>query len=319
MIAKAERKPLSRKQKRNLFFTAMVIYPLLIFVLFYVVVNFNTIILAFTEYNTIPNQIGYTRSFAGFKNFKVVYDMLMYENNYQMIINTFILFFFKLIIGLPVSFIFAYYIYKKFALSKFYRVICFLPNIIPNLIMVYLFRFLVNQGFVALFSAERGLLQNPTTEFGTILFFNLWLGFATQTLVFASAMSGIDYSIIEAAQIDGASPVQELWHVILPGIFKTFETYVLVGIATMFVDQMSLMTFYDKFDIPGSMRTVGYFLYVQSYESDFVPNTSWETNHNYGKISYSQISAYSLIISLFVIPVTLIARKLFKKYGPSEE
>ena len=87
MIAKAERKPLSRKQKRNLFFTAMVIYPLLIFVLFYVVVNFNTIILAFTEYNTIPNQIGYTRSFAGFKNFKVVYDMLMYENNYQMIIN----------------------------------------------------------------------------------------------------------------------------------------------------------------------------------------------------------------------------------------
>ena len=109
-----KRKPMSRTAKRNLFFVAMTIYPLLVFVLFYIVVNFNTIILSFTEYNTIPGQIGYTRAFSGIKNFRVVFDMLKYENNYVMIINSFKLFFYKLIIGLPISFIFAYYIYKKY-------------------------------------------------------------------------------------------------------------------------------------------------------------------------------------------------------------
>lgn len=317
-MEQTKRKPMSRKSKRNLFFGAMVLYPLLVFVLFYVIVNFNTIILAFTEYTTTPGVIGYNRIFAGLKNFRVVFEMLKFENNYVMILNSLKLFFYKLVIGLPISFIFAYYIYKKYALSKFFRVICFLPNIIPNLIMVYLFRFLVNEGIVAIFNAERGLLQNPTTEWGTILFFNLWLGFATQTLVFASSMSAIDYSIIESAEIDGATPIQELWHIILPGVFGTFETYVLVAIATMFVDQMSLITFYDKFDIPGNMRTVGYYLYVQAYQSDFVPSTSWENNHIHGKLSYSQISSFSLMVSLVVIPITLIVRKLFKKYGPSE-
>ena len=318
-MEKQKRKPLSRTQKRNIFFALMVLYPLLVFVLFYVVVNFNTIILSFTEYSSIPGEIGYIRSFSGLKNFRVVFEMLKFENNYMMVVNSVKLFVYKLLIGLPISFIFAYYIYKKYRMYKFFRVICFLPNIIPNLIMVYLFKFLVNQGIIALFNAQRGLLQNPTTEFGTILFFNLWLGFATQTLVFASAMSGIDRSIIEAAQMDGATPIQELWHIILPSIFKTFETYVLVGIAMMFVDQMSLMTFYDKFDIPGNMRTVGYYLYVQSYQSDFVPSTIWENNHAYGKLPYSQISAFSLLISLVIIPITLIVRKLFNKYGPSED
>lgn len=315
----SKKQPLSRKTKRNIFFGAMVAYPLLVFLVFYCIVNFNSIILAFSEYNTVPNQIGYVKSFAGLKNFRIVLEMLSYEDNMQMVYNSLILFFFKLIIGLPVSFIFAYYIYKKYAFSKFFRVICFLPNIIPNLIMVYLFRFLVNQGIIAIFSVEKGLLQNTATEFGTILFFNLWLGFATQTLVFASAINGIDYSIIESAELDGASPFQELIHVILPSVFKTFETYVLVAIAAIFVDQMSLMTFYDKFSIPGNMRTIGYYLYVQAYTSDFVPTTLWETNHDFGKLSYSQLSAFSILISLIIIPITLIARKLFHKYGPREE
>lgn len=297
----------------------MVIYPLLVFLVFYCIVNFNTIVLAFTEYQTVPGKIGYTTSFAGFKNFRIVFEMLRYEDNFKMVTNSIILFAFKLVIGLPVSFIFAYYIYKKYAMSKFFRVICFLPNIIPNLIMVYLFRFLVNQGVIALFNVDKGLLQNTSTEFATILFFNLWLGFATQTLVFTSAINGIDYSIIESCELDGATPFQELLHVILPSVFKTFETYVLVAIATIFVDQMSLMTFYDKFSIPGSMRTVGYYLYVQAYNSDFVPETLWETNHDVGKLSYSQLSSFSLIISLIIIPITLLVRKLFKEYGPRED
>lgn len=311
--------PMSRTKKRNIFFAVMVAYPLLVFVLFYVIVNFNTITLALTEYKGIEGSIGYTKEFAGIKNFKIVIDMLKYENNYVMIINSLKLFFFKLVIGLPVSFVFAYYIYKKFALSKFYRVICFLPNVIPNLIMVYLFRFLVNQGFIAIFNAEKGLLQNTSTEWWTILFFNLWLGFATQTLVFSSAMSGIETSIIESAELDGATSMQELWYIILPSIFKTFETYVLVAIATIFVDQMSLMTFYDKFSIPGNMRTVGYYLYVQAYTSDFVPSTAWETNHDYGKLSYGQLSSFGLMISLVIIPITMIVRKLFNRFGPSED
>ena len=131
-------KTLTRNQQRNLFFGLMVSVPILLFVLFYGVINFNTILLAFQTHEAIPGQIGYETSFAKFENFKVVFQMLSYGENWRMVTNSLILWAFKLCIGLSVSVIFSYYVYKKMVGSRFFRVVLFLPNIISNLVMVYL-------------------------------------------------------------------------------------------------------------------------------------------------------------------------------------
>jgi ABC-type sugar transport system permease subunit len=315
---KAER-TLTRNQQRNLFFGLMVAVPILLFILFYGVINFNTILLAFQKYE--PKQgasVGYDVTFAGFENFEIVIKMLSYGDNWKMVTNSLTLWAFKLFIGLSVSIIFSYYVYKKMAGSRFFRVVLFLPNIISNLIMVYLFRYFVNNALISVMNIELGLLDNPATDFGTILFFNLWLGFAGQTLMFTSAMSSINESIVESAQIDGVGPIGELFYITIPMIYHTLTTFIIIGIAEIFVDQMSLMTFYDKFSILPRLRTVGYFLFQQAYESELVPMTPWLSNPDYGKLSYSQLSAFGVMISAVIIPISFTVKKLLDKISPSE-
>lgn len=313
-------KTYTRNQKRNLFFGLMVTVPIIIFVIFYGVINFNTLLLAFRKYEPLPDSdVGYKISFAGLENFSVVLRMLAYNENWKMVTNSLVLWAFKLFVGLSFSIIFSYYVYKKAAGSRFFRVVLFLPNIISNLIMVYLFRYFVNNALVSVFNLKLGLLDNPNTNFATILFFNLWLGFAGQTLMFTSSMSSINESVVESAQIDGVNTVNELFYITIPMIYPTFTTFVVISLAEIFVDQMSLITFYDKFSILPNLRTVGYYLFQQAYESEVIPNTSWETNHDYGKLSYSQLSAFGVMISAVIIPTSFGVRKVLNLVSPSED
>ena len=313
------KKTLKRNTKRNLFFGVMIIVPLIIFIIFYGTINVNSLMLAFRKYEAVEGQVGYKISFAGLYNFKIVFKMLSYGENWKMVTNSLILWVFKLCVGLPMSIIFSYYVYKKMFGSRFFRVVLFLPNIISNLIMVYLFRYLVNNAFVTVFGLKLGLLDSPNTNFATILFFNLWLGFAGQTLMFTSAMSSIDESIVEAAQVDGITPVKELIYITIPMIFYTFTTFVILSIAEIFVDQMSLMTFYDKFSILPYLKTVGYYLFQQAYESEIIPTTHWLTSPDNGKLSYSELAAFGVMISAVIIPISFGTRKLLDAVGPTEK
>lgn len=311
---------LKRKEQRNLFFGLMIIVPLIIFIIFYGTINVNSLLLSFKKYEPLENnQIGNKITFAGFDNFVTVIKMLSYGENWKMVTNSLILWAFKLCVGLPVSLIFSYYVYKKMAGSRFFRVVLFLPNVISNLIMVFLFRYLVNEVFVNVLGlVETGLLDSPKTNFATILFFNLWLGFAGQTLMFTSAMSSIDESMVEAAQVDGITPMKELFYITLPMIFSTFTTFVVLGIAEMFVDQMSLVTFYDWYSMKSYLRTVGYFLFQQAYKSDIIPTNSWLTNHDKGYLSYSELAAFGFMISMVIIPLSFGTRKVLDKIGPGD-
>ncbi len=311
-------KTLTRTQKRNIFFGVMISIPILMFILFYVCINANTILMAFKHYEAIEGEYGYKVTFAGFKNFATVIKMLTTGENWLMIKNSVVLWFFKLTIGLSVSIIFSYYVYKKMLGARFFRVILFLPNIISNLIMVYLFRYLVNT-LIKAPNSEFGILEVADTAFAPILFFNLWLGFAGQTLLITSAMSSINESIEEAAQVDGVNSISELFYITLPMIMPTLTTFIVLSIAELFVDQMSLLTFYDKFSVNGKLQTIGFYLYQQAYETEIVPQTPWSPVTNKGKLSYSELSAFGVMISAIVIPVSFGVRKLLTWLDPNED
>lgn len=318
-----KKKSLTRTQRRTLFFAGMVAVPILLFIVFYCIVNIDSIFLAFKTYTLDTEKVEYVEKFVWFDNFKFVLEMLSYGDNSKMVTNSLLLWVLKLFIGLPVSIIFSYYIYKKYIGSGFFRVILFLPNVISNLVMVYLFRLFANNGIVELFGLETGmgLLDNPKTELWTIFFFNLWLGFAGQTLMFTSSMAGINESIVESVQLDGANALGEMWYITIPMIYPTFTTFVILGIAEIFTDQMSMMSFRDGLELAESrLQTVGYYMYWQSLNSDLTASKGvWSAANLKGYLSYTQLSAFGVLISVIVIPVSLAVRKLLDKVGPSVE
>ena len=153
-----------------------------------------------------------------------------------------------------------------------------------------------------------------TNKMGVVIFYNLWTGFGMNILMYSGAMSGINESISESAQLDGVNVVSEFFYITLPMIFPTVITFLVMGISGIFTDQMGLYTFFKD---TAEFQTVGYFIYVQSLRSDLIAPKG-DPSKDQLFLSYSEISALGLMITALILPITLTVRHLLEKYGPSD-
>ena len=53
------------------------------------------------------------------------------------------------------------------------------------------------------------------------------------SVLYLSALTGIDQSLYEAAKIDGANKMQQIWHVTLPGIRPTIVVLLILNVGQM--------------------------------------------------------------------------------------
>ena len=316
MQNKLYKKKISRRRIAELlFFASLVIIPTIQFFIFYVGVNFNSFIQAFKKYELPLGSSSYIISFAKFENFSEAWAIM--KNNLSMFTNALILFAWNMLVGMPLAVIFSFYIYKKYTLSGLYKVVLFMPQIISGLVFALLFNYITTNVYQTivqkLFGKEvYGLLYDLKTRFGTVIFFNLWVSFGSNVLLFSGSMSGIDPSVVESARIDGANVIQELWYITLPLIYPTVVQLIIIGITSFCSNQMNLMNLYGaQASESREMGTIGFFLYKSS--------TTVENIATRNTYSFGQLSAMGLILTMIMLPITLIARKLMNKYGPSTD
>lgn len=310
------RKILRRETKLKIFYACMIVLPLLHFFIYYIYINFDTVVMSFKTYFINPETNRLDSKWVGLQNFKTIFQFFNDKPIRVIAIrNSIIFYLFKLIVGMSIALIFSFYIYKKFLFSEFFRVVLFLPNLISSILMVVLFRYIVGAMYTELTGAPQGLLSNPDTQLGTIIFFNLWLGLASQILMFSSAMSGINESIVESAQLDGINQIKEFWYITLPMIFPTFITFVATGMAACFTDQMNLYTFEGPSAVEAPFSTIGYMLYVFTLNSTQLSN--YDSTLRNPQLSYPELTALGLLISFVTVPAVMITKRLLEKYGPS--
>lgn len=301
--------PLTREKKRLIFYILMMIWPVAQIAIFYIYANISALSLAFQKYSLGVGE-QYQIDWVLFDNFARIINLFSTEYYLDMVWNSILLHLFKLFAGTALALGFSYYIYKKFALSEFFRVMLFLPSIISSVVLIMLYRYVVTDVYMALFNAPEGLMSTHTMA--VVVFYNVWVSFGMNVLLYCGAMSGINDSISESAQLDGVNILGEFFYITLPMIFPTITTFIVVGIAGIFSDNMHLYTFYME---GAPFQTVGYFIYVQSLKSGLIPRSSVG---NIVWLSYSEISALGLMITAIICPLSLITRNLLEKYGPSD-
>ena len=291
----------SKKKSRLIFYICGVAWPVIQFIVFYVFVNFNSILLSFRNFDI---QNGY--SFAGIDNFKRVFSEIATQPFLKTAFkNTFLIFGIS-IVSMFATLIMSYYLYKKHLFSGIFKVMLFLPSIIPGIALVICYKYFVEVGvpkiWEELFNISiQGLLSNPDTKLITILFFNVWFGVGSTFLLYSGAMSGISDSIIEAATLDGVTAMQEFGYIVFPMIFPTFSTFFITSFATLFTNQMSVFSFSGA-QADYSVYTIGYYLYksVQTATMD----------------QYPYLSAFGLVLTVIIIPICLLTKKALDKFGP---
>ncbi|MFA7561020.1 MAG: sugar ABC transporter permease [Candidatus Izemoplasmatales bacterium] len=290
----------TKRRGERIFFIALIAYPILQFFIFYVVVNINSLLLAFQEFNIETATFQY----AGFKNFALfLRDITQDPAMKQATINSVTLYLSTLFIALPLNLVFSFFLYKKVVGKGVFRVVLFLPQIISALVVSLMFRYFVENAISEIIGFN--LLQTKSTGFSTIVFYTIWASFGTQILVYTSAMSKIDPSLIEFGRLEGMSMFQEFRYVTLPSIFPTITVFLVVGVAGLFTNQASLFNFYGP-TARGDMQTLGYIFFVKVIK-----------NNDASFAQYPYASAAGILFTLIAAPVTIIAKNLLEKYGPS--
>lgn len=299
-----EKKTLSREKKRLIFYILMLIFPLANFALFYVYVNIDMFKLAFTSYDYVLGK-GYIAEFVWFENFEYVFNFL---STRMFMVGQSMLFYLFTLCMMPIAVIFSYYVYKGYPAANFFRVILYLPSIFSGIVMVLLYRYM----FSAVFKTELLL--------GHILFYNVWASFGMNMIMYIGAMCGINTSIPESAQLDGATAIQEFWYITIRMIFPTIRTFLVVGLVNLFTNSANLYTFYgNQAASYTDARPFGYWMQLEKLMAKDVNNGLILRNDNGNVMAFPQLSALGIVITFITLPVTLGVRRLLEKYGPSED
>lgn len=302
------RNVINRRRIREIVFFAVITgVPIIQFCLFYIGVNVNSLLLAFKNYDALTD----TYVFIGADNFVRFFTEWKATGifNYA-IVNSLIAWVLTFGVGTTLGLVFAYYIARrKFGHGPF-KVILFLPNVVSGIVLVVIFKAFTDSFIPALLRAldgkeHLGLIQNPATTFGTIIFYNIWIGFGVNVLMYSGAMSGIDDSLFEAARMDGAGAAREFFSIVLPIVYPTIVVFFTAGIAGLFTNQLNLYSFFGE---SAQIRyyTFGYFLY-RSVQIDLTGS------------QFGYLSAIGIMITLIVAPVTFTVRKLLLTFGPSDD
>lgn len=291
-----------------LFYLSLIVLPLIQFIIFYVIVNANSFALAFKKYEfTIDGQ--YVSSPAGFDNFaKVINDLFTKEEFKYCFRNSAIFYLVTFLSGTVLSMLFSFYIYKKRFLSGTFKTLLYMPSIVSVMVISILFRYFCVDCYPTVIEDLTGniVAGYSGSKFAHIVFFNFFISFGGNMLVYTGTMAGISDSIIEASEVDGVNSVQQFWYVVLPQIYQTFALYAVTGLLVLFSGQANMFNFFGLKPDGPEYYTFGYYMYVE-----IASNVK-----NYAKYSY--LSALGLIITAVAIPVIFVARYLFNKFGPKD-
>ena len=318
-IAKTKRRRTVRERAKRsslLFYALFMLIPTVHFFVFYLYVNFDSFLMAFRNYQLTDN--GIATSFAGWSNFQEGWSTLAAGNGYR-IRNTLIFFAVQVFVSGPLSILAAYYIYKKKFFSGFFRVMLFMPQVLSAVVMGTLYKYVMGNGLSWIVEKASGVSMEyfwkaPSTNMWAMILFNVIMSFGVNVLLYTNAMSALSTSVMESAKLEGCTPLQELWHIVLPGIFPTISSLLLVDLCGCFMNQYGLWTIYEA-QVPSNLGNVGHFLYWSARDGDLFSQTAIGGV----KVGYPQLAAIGLILTFLTIPVAFLTRYLLNRFGPSEE
>ena len=300
--AKAPKK-LWIKDKKKLFYYGLMLFPILQFCVFYIGVNFQSILLAFQKYENSKFVFATEDLLVNFK--RIVEHFTEYDTLTVAFTNTLILWFFTAVCGTVLAILFSYYVFKRKSMGRFFRFILFLPSILPAILLSNVFKLFTTEILPIALGWEKILTgTDQAAKLTLIIFFTVWAGFGTQVLLYSNAMDQISPSIIEAAQLDGAKPMTEFLFILLPEIMPTVCTFLTATIAGAFMNQANLYNLYGE-DASGQVYTVGYYLFIIVQP---------QTKRFGGRADYPFASALGLCCTAIAIPLTILFRKFSKRF-----
>ena len=280
---------------RNRYIYIMLIPVILYFVIFHYIPMVGAQI-AFKDFSISKGIFG--SPWAGFKHFKSYFNSYYFV---RLIRNTVVLSAYNILFGFPAPILLAILI-NEVQNMKFKRVVqtvTYLPHFISIVIVCALLRnFFASDGVVnQLFGTNINFFMREDMFRPLYVGSGIWQEIGWGSIVYLSAITGIDASLYEAAEIDGAGRFQKILYVTLPCVAAT--------ITVMFIMRV------------GRMMTVGADKVLLMYNESTYATSDIISTFVYRKglleQNYSYSAAVDLVNSFVNCFLLVIANKICKK------
>lgn len=190
----------------------------------------------------------------------------------------------------------------------FFKVVFYMPNIITAATVAILFASLfgypmgpMNDLFKTFGWIEKPIqfLQNKWVARGLVSFIQFWMWYGYTMIVLISGILGISPELYEAADIDGATQIQEFFYITLPNL-RTVLIYTLIT---------SMIGGLTMFDIPNLLVTKSGPNNATLTTSVFIYNQAFSGSYLYNRASATSIIMFILISILSAIVFVLMQDK----------
>jgi len=301
----APRKPGKKKGYRIPWTLHLMVLPAVALVFVFSYLPMSGIVLAFQDYKA---ALGITGSpWVGLKHFRY-----MFENDYFVKItwNTLLFAGSKIVLNLIFPFLFALLLneVRHMGYKRSIQTFVYLPHFLSwvtlagILIDLLAQTGIVNQFLNYLFGIKPIFFLGDGTWFRlTIIFSDVWKEFGFNTIIFLAALSGINPSLYEAAEVDGAGRLRQTLSITIPSLVP-----ILIVVATLALGNVLNANFDQVFNLYSPM------IYQQG---DIIDTFVYREGLLSGQFSFATaVSLFKSMISLVLIIVSYTLANRFAGY-----
>ena len=306
-IGEAQRRPFIHEMKKNYTLYLMCV-PGLLFMILFNFIPMPGLWMAFTKYDLLDGIFG--SEFVGLKNFE--YFFFGTGMGPKTIWNTLYINFWGLILGLivPITLAILFNEIQSKRFKQFTQSMMFFPYFVSWVVVGAL--------IYGLFSTDVGVINKVLEAMGKdpvrwyaepqhwkpiLIIANVWKWSGYNSIVYMAAMSGFDASLYEAAKVDGASKIQQIWYLTIPMLKSTAVILTLMSVGRIFFGDFGMI-----YGIIGNNPVIG-------NEVAVIDTYVYSSMRSLG---YSYSTAIGLFQSVMGLILVTLCNKVAKKINEGE-
>ena len=295
---KPERILLNYKKNKVLYW---MILPVITYVCIFNYLPMFGLTMAFQNYSLTGGIFG--SKWIWFDNFKDFFQGLYFQRTLN---NTLLISFYTLLFAFPAPIIFALMLneVRHTGFKKIVQTVSYMPHFISMIVVVSLINDFTNSKGViasivaALGGTPRSYATDPASFRTVFVISEIWQQIGFNSIIYLAALSGVSEELYEAAELDGAGRIAQLFHVTLPGIASTIIImFILRCGALMTVNFEKILLMYS----PATYET-----------ADVIQTYVYRIGIIKQKIGYS--TAVGLFNSIISLGLIVLANNLSRKY-----
>lgn len=225
------------KDMRKNWILYVMILPVVVYYIIFAYAPIYGIQLAFKDY--IVKKGIWGSPWIGMENFTRFFS----SYNFGLLLkNTIGISVYSILVGFPIPIVFALmlnYLKNKY-LKKTVQMVSYAPYFISTVVMCGMITIFLNPD-TGIFNTIRGFFGMESVDFlgkpelfkSIYVWTGVWQGMGWSSIIYISALSGVDYQLHEAAIVDGANKLQRILHVDLPSIKPTIVMLLILQMGSL--------------------------------------------------------------------------------------